>query len=92
MLDLDMEPQASSVQLHKEPPTEKIKIESNKVLLQLPNEKEKKYIIYVPSYMRIELENFKEMSMDSLNAVLKVHVKFDIDITNLPESIVKLIK
>ena len=42
--------------------------------------------------MRIEIDNIKSLSLSELNSEMKIYFKFSIDITDIPETIVEIIK
>ena len=67
-------------------------IQTDQILLQLPTEREKKYILYLPCNLRLKIINIQELSTENLTAKMQVHLKFDIDITDLDDYFVNLIK
>ena len=67
-------------------------LDMNQLMLQLPCKKENKFIFFCPCYLRIWIDNFTEVKIEDLTAKVKIMVKFDLDVTGLPESIDEEVK
>ena len=71
------------INIRQEPKQEQ-NLDTNRLLLQLPSELEKKYVFFFTCYFRIWINSFSAVKIEDLAAELKVVIKFDLDITDIP--------
>ena len=71
------------INIRQEPKQEQ-NLDTNRLLLQLPSELEKKYVFFCACYFRIWINSFSAVKIEDLAAELKVVIKFDLDITDIP--------
>ena len=49
-------------------------------------------MLFCPCYLRIWIDSFSAVKIEDLSAELKVNLKFDLDITDIPVEIIQHIK
>ena len=64
--------------------SENDKFNTNRILFQCPSQSENKFILNLPSYLRIKIHSINDVKINDLVAQIKVTIKFDLDITGLP--------